>query len=50
MCRKYMVLAAALIAFGCGLIVSLLINTVFVKLCLAAVSIAIGLAFLKGNC
>lgn len=50
MCRRYMVLAAALIAFGCGLILSLVIDSVLVRLCFGSVVIAIGVGLLRGNC
>lgn len=50
MCRRYLVFAAALIAFGCGMIFSLVIDSVLFRLCIGCVTVAIGIGLLKGNC
>ncbi len=50
MCRRNLVLAAALIAFGCGMILSLVIDSVLIRLCLGSITIALGIGLLRGNC
>lgn len=50
MCRKNLVAAAALVAFGCGLLFSLLVESVLLRLCGAAASIFLGIVLLRGNC
>lgn len=50
MCRRYLVFAAALISFGCGMILSLVIDSVFVRLCIGSITIIVGIGLLRGNC
>lgn len=50
MCRRNLAAAAALAAFGCGLLVSLLVDSVLLRLCGAAALIFLGIAMLRGKC
>lgn len=50
MCRRNLVLAAALIAFGCGIILSLVVDPVWIRICLGSLTIALGIGLLRGNC
>lgn len=47
MCRKNLVLAAAMIGFGAGLLLGLCVESWLLKLILAVVTILIGVGLLK---
>lgn len=50
MCRRYLVLAAGLIAFGAGVLVGGGVESGLVRLFLAAATICGGVTLLGGNC
>ncbi len=45
MCRKYLVMAAAVAGFGCGLVLSLLIDSYFLRLLAGGGLIFLGFVF-----
>lgn len=50
MCRRNMVLAAALIGFGAGILVSLVLESALLRLIVGAASIGVGLGLLRTKC
>ena len=50
MCRKNWIPAAALIGFGAGLLGSLLVESVLVRLVVGLAAISVGVWLLRGRC
>ncbi len=50
MCRRNLVFAAALVAFGGGLMLSIVFDSVLIRLCISAAAILLGIGLLRGNC